>query len=145
MNKELVKRLSGLGILVIVALLTVALQGIGKAQRPHSYPLPFERGTELSTDALATLGHAIQDALVRQDARVVVVGHTGTRGDAEANQTLSKQRAESIVQQLVDAGIDPERIDSIGMGGSQPLEKQPQESDRAHQRRLSRALITIAP
>lgn len=145
MNKELLKRLSGLGLLILVAVLTMVLQGVGEAQRPQSYQLPFERGTTLSTEAQSTLGQAIQDALVRRDARVVVSGHTGTRGDTEANLALSEQRAEDVVRRLVDAGIDPERIDSVGLGGAQPLEQQPDESDRAYQRRLSRADITVAP
>ncbi|GGX62572.1 OmpA family protein [Saccharospirillum salsuginis] len=145
MNKELVKRLSGLGLLAVVAVLTTVLQGVGEAQRPQTYQLPFERGTELSAEAQSTLGQAIQDALVRHDARIVVAGHTGTRGDAEANLALSEQRADDVVRRLVDAGIEPERIDSVGVGGAQPLEQQPDESDRAYQRRLSRALITVAP
>lgn len=145
MNTELVKRLSGLGLLIVVSLLTMFLQGKGEAQRPNTYQLPFERGTELSASARPILGQAVEDALIRHGARVVVTGHTGTRGDVGANQTLAEQRAEEVVRRLVEAGIDRDRIDSVGIGGSQPLEQQPDESDRAYQRRLSRAHVTITP
>ncbi len=145
MNKEWLKRLSGLGILAVVATLTLVFDSLGTAQQPATYRVAFERGVSLDTATEAALSAAIEDALVRDDARIVVAGHTGTRGDADANLALSRQRAEAIAQRLRDAGIDPDRIESLGLGGREPLTRTPDESDRAFQRRLSRAVITVVP
>lgn len=145
MNKELAKRLSGLSLLVLAAVLTVFLQGVGEAERPKTYQVTFERGTRLNDAAPSTLGRVLEDALTRGDAQVIVAGHTGTRGDAEANQALAEQRAETVAEYLIEAGLDKTRIESLGVGGSQPLTQKPDESDRAFQRRLSRAEITVAP
>lgn len=145
MKKELFKRLAGLGILIVVAVLTAFLHGQGQAQRPKTYSISFHRGTELDEKAKTTLDQALNDALIRYRAHVVVTGHTGTRGDSAANRKLAEKRARTVAGYLMEAGIEKDRIDSLGLGGSQPLTQLPDESERAYQRRLARADITVAP
>jgi len=47
---------------------------------------------------------------------VVVIGHTDTVGDAEGNDRLSAQRAETVKGFLVGIGIPAERIRTAGRG-----------------------------
>lgn len=50
-----------------------------------------------------------------------IIGHTDLNGDADYNQTLSEERAESVRDWLVEHGIDKARLQSSGKGKSQPV------------------------
>lgn len=53
--------------------------------------------------------------------KVELRAHTDCRGEEGYNRDLSLKRAESAKQQLVNAGIAPNRISAIGLGESSPL------------------------
>jgi outer membrane protein OmpA-like peptidoglycan-associated protein len=53
--------------------------------------------------------------------RIVVNGHTDNRGSEAYNMRLSQRRAESVRNALVQAGVEPSRIEAVGYGESQPL------------------------
>ncbi len=53
-----------------------------------------------------------------------VEGHTDVRGSEEYNQKLSERRAESVKNALVQQGVDPRRIQTVGFGESMPLSSQ---------------------
>ena len=76
--------------------------------------------------------------------RVLVKGHTGVRGDPEANKLLSQERAESVVRYIqVTYGVDKNRIRAVGLGGGEPLRREPGESDRSWKARLSRVEVSL--
>lgn len=52
--------------------------------------------------------------------RIEISGHTDTQGDATYNQKLSENRAKSVVEYLIKAGIDPKRLEYKGYGESMP-------------------------
>ncbi len=52
---------------------------------------------------------------------VNVSGHTDNTGKEDYNLTLSSQRAEVVAEFLLDRGVDPERVNFLGMGSSQPV------------------------
>jgi outer membrane protein OmpA-like peptidoglycan-associated protein len=54
-------------------------------------------------------------------ADVNVSGHTDNTGKEDYNLTLSSQRAEVVAEFLLDRGVDPERVNFMGMGSSQPV------------------------
>jgi outer membrane protein OmpA-like peptidoglycan-associated protein len=76
-----------------------------------------------SQAALDAVGKALQsDALAGLTFRVE--GHADSRGDAEANRTLSQMRAEAVVKYLVGKhGVLPERLQPQGKGSDEPLNK----------------------
>ncbi|XOZ32370.1 OmpA family protein [Halomonadaceae bacterium KBTZ08] len=145
MSHTLVKRLSGLAILGAAVVAALILDSLGEAQQPSTYRVGFDGGVDLAEGALPEIERAIEDALVREHARVVISGHTGTRGDTAANQALSGKRAEAVAQKMLNAGVDEDRVTTLGKAGSEPLEQRPDESERAFQRRLPRAEIVVAP
>ena len=53
--------------------------------------------------------------------RVRIEGHTGGRGSRRAQQRLSEARAQEVLAYLVKMGIDPYRLEAVGMGATQPL------------------------
>ena len=42
-------------------------------------------------------------------------------GSAATNQTLSEKRAQAVFDALVAEGIAPERLEKVGMGGTDPM------------------------
>ncbi len=47
--------------------------------------------------------------------------HTDKVGDAQSNKVLSEKRAQSVVNYLIAAGIDPQRLTPVGYGEEQPV------------------------
>lgn len=64
--------------------------------------------------------------------RVRIEGHTDSRGSAAMNLQLSDDRAASVRAWLVEAGIAPERLVSVGFGEDQPVD--PRETEEAWER-----------
>ncbi|HVZ38004.1 MAG TPA: OmpA family protein [Candidatus Kapabacteria bacterium] len=53
--------------------------------------------------------------------RIEVQGHTDNDGETNANQTLSENRANTVMRYLIDHGIKPGRLKAIGYGERQPI------------------------
>ncbi len=69
--------------------------------------------------------------------RFRIEGHTDTVGPRDMNQALSEQRAASVRQFLVQRyGVQPERLDAIGIGEDQPLVRTPDETPERRNRRV---------
>lgn len=76
--------------------------------------------------------------------RIIVRGHTGTRGDRQENLKLSQLRAEAVARYLqVTYGIDANRLKTEGLGGDMPLPKNNGESERTYQYRLPRVELLL--
>ncbi len=86
-----------------------------------------------SFDALNNLLKAMQ---TNPDMKVEVGGHTDNRGKSEYNMKLSRKRAESVKNYLVEHGIDPERIKTKGYGESDPVATNKTEQGRQKNRRM---------
>lgn len=65
-----------------------------------------------------------------------IAGHTDDEGPAEYNQLLSQGRAESIVQYLVDHGIERSRLVAKGYGESRPVDTGITKAAKARNRRV---------
>jgi OOP family OmpA-OmpF porin len=65
-----------------------------------------------------------------------ILGHTDNVGDAEYNQILSEQRANTVIQFLSLKGIDPNRLKVIAKGMSEPATSNETEEGRAYNRRV---------
>lgn len=68
--------------------------------------------------------------------KIIVVGHTDDRGPSEYNQKLSKERATSVRQYLIDQGIAREEIEAEGEGESEPIASNKTSAGRARNRRV---------
>jgi OOP family OmpA-OmpF porin len=67
---------------------------------------------------------------------VQVQGHTDNRGDPAANLELSQRRAESVVQWLINAGVESSRLEAKGYGDTRPLVPNLTPANRARNRRV---------
>ncbi|MCL4117346.1 UNVERIFIED_CONTAM: hypothetical protein GTU68_007686 [Idotea baltica] len=66
---------------------------------------------------------------------IEVAGHTDNTGSAEANLSLSEQRAAIVAKHLIDAGIESSRVTSAGYGQDVPKDTNDTEEGRANNRR----------
>lgn len=76
------------------------------------------------------------------DTTVNVIGHTDNTGDAAYNQGLSERRAAAVASVLVNAGVAPQRIRSVGRGENQPVATNLTREGRQQNRRVE---IIITP
>ncbi len=68
--------------------------------------------------------------------KLSIEGHTDNTGTPAHNQTLSTDRARSVLGALVGLGIDPTRLQSKGFGQDKPLADNASEDGRAKNRRV---------
>ena len=52
---------------------------------------------------------------------ITIGGHTDSKGSEAYNLQLSQRRAESVKNTLIQRGIDPRRMQTVGYGESQPI------------------------
>ena len=79
----------------------------------------------------------IADLLERMDrVRIIVEGHTDSVGSAEMNQRLSESRARAVRDYMVEQGVAPTEITTVGHGESQPIATNDTAEGRSKNRRV---------
>ena len=68
--------------------------------------------------------------------KLSVQGHTDNSGNPQHNKTLSQQRADAVVANLLAKGIAKDRLNAIGLGADQPIADNGSEEGRAENRRV---------
>jgi outer membrane protein OmpA-like peptidoglycan-associated protein len=71
-----------------------------------------------------------------ESRKIVVAGHTDSRGSSTYNRRLSLARAESVRAFLVNSGVAPERISASGRGEDEPIADNRTAEGRANNRRV---------
>lgn len=74
----------------------------------------------LTAQGQAVVANAASILKANPKIKVSIEGHTDLTGTAEHNQTLSEQRAATVLNTLVSLGIAPDRLSSKGFGESRP-------------------------
>ncbi len=105
-----------------------------------SIMLRFATGSAaLTPEAERSLGE-LGRALASSDLapyRFRIEGHTDTVGSPELNQALSDRRAAAVRDYLTSRhGVNAARLESIGLGESQPLVATPDETAEPRNRRV---------
>lgn len=78
-----------------------------------------------------------------QLTKVLIEGHTDSRGKDAYNLQLSKDRAASVRKYLIDKGIAAERLDSEGYGETKPIDTNKTKKGRANNRRVQFAITEV--
>ena len=113
--------------------------GDSSAQGPHTFVfdnLNFETaGTQLTPDSQPTVNNLAAILKAYPNAQIELVGYTDNTGTAEANQTLSLNRANAVKGMLTDQGVEANRIATRGMGQDRPVATNDTEEGRSQNRR----------
>lgn len=82
------------------------------------------------------LASVAQNLLHYPNSDVTIIGHTDNTGSAAYNLQLSQQRADAVAGVLEDNGVNPNRVQTIGRGESQPIATNLTAAGRAKNRRV---------
>lgn len=97
----------------------------------------FESGKSVLTSGSYTeLERLLNIMKENGQIKIEISGHTDLTGTEPLNLTLSQSRAKTVVEYLVQNGIDRSRITFKGYGSSQPIADNASASGRAKNRRV---------
>lgn len=85
-------------------------------------------------------------ALIRRNDNIRVVrieGHTDNVGPAQMNLQLSEDRAKSVRDHLIGAGVEPGRLEAVGFGESRPVADNASAEGRAQNRRVEFHIVDM--
>lgn len=87
----------------------------------------------IAKDRLNEVAKAVKDQGYK---KIIVEGHTDSRGSASANQDLSLKRAQEVRSHLISQGIDANKISAVGRGEDVPIASNETAEGRANNRRV---------
>jgi outer membrane protein OmpA-like peptidoglycan-associated protein len=92
---------------------------------------------ELTAESYPILERTAAQLAEWADGRIEVAGHTDSSGNADHNQELSRQRAETVRDYLRSRGINDDILVVRGFGGSRPIADNSTPEGRAQNRRVT--------
>lgn len=107
----------------------------------------FETGSASLTNLAKNyaLNDVVEALNEYEDLRIELAGHTDNTGDADANLTLSQQRADAVMNYLVSNGIAGDRLVARGYGQNEPIDSNDTEKGRAKNRRTEFKILSGGP
>jgi outer membrane protein OmpA-like peptidoglycan-associated protein len=102
-----------------------------------SYQIQFETGSAvIKPESYQQLDEILKSSVVAEGLKVGVYGHTDNTGNADANQKLSEERANSVKSYLISKGLLTSRIDAKGLGQTTPIADNKTADGKAKNRRV---------
>jgi outer membrane protein OmpA-like peptidoglycan-associated protein len=97
---------------------------------------------KLKPESIAKLDKIAKILLKYDNFSMIIEGHTDSIGTDDSNQILSENRAKSVEDYLIQKGIEPESLISMGYGESEPIASNETEEGRQLNRRVEITIIT---
>ena len=102
-----------------------------------TYGITFDVGkATIKPESMGEINRIVQLMNENPTLKFSVEGHTDSTGNAASNQTLSEQRAQAIVDKLVELGIAKDRLTAVGKGQNNPIADNSTDEGRAKNRRV---------
>jgi outer membrane protein OmpA-like peptidoglycan-associated protein len=106
--------------------------------------ITFEfNSADLNLNSFEELDRVVKLLTDNPTIKIEVSAHTDNKGSDNYNLRLSKRRAKSVMDYLVEKGIDGNRIISQGYGKTKPLVPNDSEENMALNRRVELKIIKI--
>jgi len=100
--------------------------------------ITFEtNAAKLSQKSLEQIDNIAKILRAYPNVNIKIGGYTDDTGDAAANLTLSKSRADAVKQGIVNKNIKASRIQSEGYGKEHPVASNDTEEGRTQNRRIA--------
>jgi general secretion pathway protein A len=90
----------------------------------------------LPEDSLAALDRMVEQIRAYPQATILIEGYTDSAGNGMYNRQLSKFRAMTIKSYFIGKGIQPSKINAVGMGTENPIESNATLAGRRKNRRV---------
>ena len=117
-------------------------EAVKKALNAYAKTILFDTGKSSIKEQSAEVLQNIIDILKEYpNARFTIDGHTDSVGSEKLNETLSKERASSVMNYLITNGIASNRLEHAGYGESRPIDSNKTRAGRANNRRVEINLI----
>jgi len=114
--------------------LTKDLEAVGRAR---IYGINFDTNSAvIQPESKPTLDRIAGVLKAKPDWQMTVEGHTDATGTTARNQTLSEERAQSVIDFLTAAGVPAGRLKAAGFGASKPVASNDTELGRSQNRRV---------
>lgn len=102
----------------------------------------FETGSaNLNPDSYTELNNLVQLLNDNPQMTIEIAGHTDSAGGEETNMKLSQERAKSVEKYLIEKGIEPNRLKSVGYGETKPVTSNKTEKGKQLNRRVEFKII----
>lgn len=102
----------------------------------------FDSGkSTLKSSSYEELNELVEFLKLKPELEIMIAGHTDNIGDLDKNLLLSKNRAYSVMNYLIDQGIDANRLMAKGFGSSSPISDNSTEAGRKQNRRTEIHLL----
>jgi len=75
---------------------------------------------DLRPESMVSLDKLVETLIDNPEVTIELMSHTDSRDTEEYNYDLSQKRAQSVVQYLIEKGIEPDRLSAKGYGESNP-------------------------
>ncbi len=134
-----------------IPVLMQSLKRFGAVKRDErgivlTLPENYFTGTRTSSFApngetnLNSLGEVLASST---DYKILVESHTDDKGTPEELQTLTGQRAQSVVGKIISLGVAQNRLEAKGLGASLPIAPNTTNINRAKNRRVQIVLTPL--
>lgn len=101
----------------------------------HDFKFGFNDAA-LNAESKAYLDDMVALMNGNKNIRLEIIGHTDNIGTASANRKMSFERAQVVIDYLIQKGIAPEKLTATPMGAKEPLVPNDNEANRALNRRV---------
>ncbi len=120
----------------------VAMQPIKIGEKVILKNIFFETNKyDLKDESKAELKKLISFLSTNKSLHIEISGHTDNVGSKELNQTLSENRAKTVMNFIIAGGIDAARMSSKGYGDTQPIVANDTDEHRAMNRRTEFKIV----
>ena len=116
----------------------VSVQSTYEYEQIFAKQLIFDSGGwQLTPETYETLDEVVAYLKKKESLRLIIQGHSDSRGPEGLNQKLSEKRAEAVAAYLVRSGVSSHRLKTVGYGSSQPVATNETPEGRAQNRRVA--------
>lgn len=95
-----------------------------------------EQSAAPATDGKEAVAEIVKVLDQDKTLKLDINGYTDQSGNSSHNQQLSKDRADTVLNTIAQAGIDKNRLSAHGYGDSSPIASNDDEAGKAQNRRV---------
>jgi outer membrane protein OmpA-like peptidoglycan-associated protein len=110
---------------------------ITTAVSSKSYSIQFETGSEvIRVESYRMLDEIFSSAVIAENLKLGIYGHTDNVGNESSNQSLSERRANAVRAYLLKKGVSEAQMETKGYGATKPIADNTSADGKSKNRRV---------